>query len=222
MNVPCNITAPKINLNTNQQFNGEVTIASLRQRFYAMTGFDLKTIKITVNGDLVTDELQKLSSFYNGTPIDISIDGISEFGDLGDTGEVQKYEMSDAVYNARTDTVREMKRKAGIPVKGEKVQKEEEKEPVGYNIGDRCEVEFKDKTHHRGEVKYVGKVKDTKGYWIGIQMDEPVGKNDGSCNGERYFQCLDKYGLFMKAKNVTVGDFPPVDWEKELLDDDEL
>ena len=63
-----------------------------------------------------------------------------------------------------------------------------------------------------GEVKFVGKCETLpKGWWIGIQFDEPVGKNDGTAKGKRYFECPDGYGSFQRPVNVQVGDFPPVD-----------
>ena len=38
--------------------------------------------------------------------------------------------------------------------------------------------------------RYVGPVSTLPvGWWLGIQYDEPLGKNDGSAGGKRYFEC---------------------------------
>ena len=68
-----------------------------------------------------------------------------------------------------------------------------------------------------GEVKYIGEVHFKPGMWVGIQYDEPFGKNDGSVEEKRYFQCQPKYGGFVRVANVTVGDFP-----EEGFSDDEI
>lgn len=44
-------------------------------------------------------------------------------------------------------------------------------------MGDRCEVEPGAK---RGTVKFVGKAEALgRGFWVGVQYDEPLGKHDG-------------------------------------------
>ncbi len=66
---------------------------------------------------------------------------------------------------------------------------------ANIKVGDRCEAAG----GRRGEVMFVGRVAELpKGFWVGIKYDEPVGKNDGSVKGARYFECLDKYGGFCK------------------------
>jgi tubulin-folding cofactor B len=70
--------------------------------------------------------------------------------------------------------------------------------------------------------RYVGKCSRLpKGYWIGVQFDEPVGKNDGSVKGQRYFTCPDGYGSLLRPDKVKAGDYPEVD-EFRFADEDEI
>lgn len=85
---------------------------------------------------------------------------------------------------------------------------------VDIPIGSRCEVESTEPgLHKRGTVRYVGPTEfgGTGGIWVGIEYDEPMGKNDGSVEGKRYFTCPPKFGVFVRPEKVRVGDYPVVD-----------
>ena len=53
---------------------------------------------------------------------------------------------------------------------------------------------------------------------VGVQYDEPVGKNDGTVKGKRFFECPPKYGGFLRPDKLQVGDYPELD---DLFTDDE-
>lgn len=70
--------------------------------------------------------------------------------------------------------------------------------------------------------RYVGRCEGLpKGFWVGIQYDEPVGKNDGSVKNKRYFECQEGFGAFVRPANVKQGDYPTVD-EFQFSDGDEI
>lgn len=52
----------------------------------------------------------------------------------------------------------------------------------------------------RGEVRFIGQthfgVEGT--IWVGVELDEPEGKNDGSVHDVQYFSCQPLYGIFAK------------------------
>lgn len=97
-------------------------------------------------------------------------------------------------------------------------EKEEEVAAQSIKIGDRVEVKVPGAPSRRGTVKYNGKSEFKEGYWIGVHLDEPLGKNDGSVNGKKYFDCPPKYGSFVKPTDVTVGDFPVEDYGLEDME----
>ena len=87
---------------------------------------------------------------------------------------------------------------------------------AAMKVGDRCEVTVGSK---RGQVQYVGKIPQiAPGWWVGVQYDEPVGKNDGTVKGKRLFECPPKYGGFLRPDKLAVGDFPELD---DLFESDE-
>lgn len=59
----------------------------------------------------------------------------------------------------------------------------------------------------RGVVRFVGSTKFSPGNWIGVELYEQKGKNDGTVNGEAYFPCKPGHGMFVRPSQVkaTIG-----------------
>jgi tubulin-folding cofactor B len=91
-------------------------------------------------------------------------------------------------------------------------------------VGKRCEVSTSQGSK-RGIVRVVGENLEglPKGFWVGVEYDEPVGKNDGMVGGIRYFDCPMGYGGFVRPGLVSVGDeFVPFDEDVDFSDEDEI
>eukprot|EP01132_Coremiostelium_polycephalum_P005753 gene5753-7156_t len=56
-----------------------------------------------------------------------------------------------------------------------------------------------------GYVRYCGMTKFSPGRWVGIELDSPGGKNDGTVLGEKYFECKPLHGLFVKPNMVVIA-----------------
>ena len=55
-----------------------------------------------------------------------------------------------------------------------------------------------------GVVRFVGTTHFARGVWVGVEIGVPKGRNDGSINGKRYFQCEPNYGLFVPPRKLAV------------------
>ena len=54
-----------------------------------------------------------------------------------------------------------------------------------------------------GYIQYIGETKFASGEWAGVVLDDPLGKNDGTIRGVRYFQCDPKRGVFARLYRLT-------------------
>lgn len=67
-----------------------------------------------------------------------------------------------------------------------------------------------DKVPSRGVVRFCGStVFNPVGIWVGIELDEPKGKNDGSVKGVEYFKCAFPRGIFARPSQVKPIAMPP-------------
>ncbi|KAM8847315.1 kinesin-like protein KIF13B [Synchiropus picturatus] len=56
-----------------------------------------------------------------------------------------------------------------------------------------------------GTVRYVGPTDFAQGTWVGVELEVPAGKNDGSVGGKHYFHCNPGYGVLVRPNRVSRG-----------------
>jgi len=194
----------------------------------------------------VLDDLDRKLGYYSPEDgygihmLDTNPHSISSGGWLENVSLVKKYEISEEDYAKRKDSARAwmdskkaidptwtiqkemMRRKDPTWVPPNEVTDPEFQadEASKVTVGDRCEVQ---PGGRRGEVMYVGKVPELNpGFWVGVALDEPVGLNEGSCKGTKYFDCMGpKYGTFARPDKVACGDFPDL-FDEEMAELDEI
>lgn len=90
----------------------------------------------------------------------------------------------------------------------------------GLTVGGRVRL-LPEADARRGTVSYTGLVPEIPGIgaWVGVTLDEPTGKNDGSVKGKRYFQCGSNCGVFVRPERCEAGDFPVLDEFDEDLEE---
>lgn len=54
----------------------------------------------------------------------------------------------------------------------------------------------------RGTVRFFGATSFSPGKWVGIELFERDGKNDGTVQGVKYFTCKPSHGIFVKPSQV--------------------
>lgn len=68
-----------------------------------------------------------------------------------------------------------------------------------FQIGERVWVNG----NKPGYIQFLGETQFAPGQWAGIVLDEPIGKNDGSVAGVRYFQCEALRGIFTRPSKLS-------------------
>lgn len=68
-----------------------------------------------------------------------------------------------------------------------------------FQIGERVWVNG----NKPGFIQFLGETQFAPGQWAGIVLDEPIGKNDGSVAGVRYFQCEALRGIFTRPSKLS-------------------
>jgi tubulin-folding cofactor B len=229
------ISCSTSSIRAEKRFDKGLTVRGVKTKLELVVGVPAASMKLELHG---TDgsticSINDDDKFLGAYPVEdfltlhvVNTDITAKVGEYEDVSKVEKFELSTDEYHKMSGTVLDFKRKNQMgrfnpEYANEMLAKAEAEEAAAQAIkaGDRCEVLTKTGTL-RGTVKYRGEVDFGKGYWIGVQLDEPFGKHDGSVKGRKYFECPAKYGIFVKPNAVTVGDFPEEDFDLDT--DDEM
>ncbi|KAH7910179.1 CAP Gly-rich domain-containing protein [Hygrophoropsis aurantiaca] len=215
-----------------RRFDLHITVQQLKAKLELITGIPVQNQQISaVDGEnsaqaeiQLSDDARPLG-FYGlrdkQTLKVIDTNPATSFtGQLTDVSQVEKFELSDEAYAQRQDTVLAYKQRHKVGRFADETPAVQPQQ-VDIPLGARCEVESAEEgLHKRGTVRFVGPTAFAKtGVWVGIEYDEPIGKNDGSVQGERYFTCASSHGAFVRPDRVRVGDFPV---EEINFDDEEM
>ena len=225
-----------LKIRSEKKYSTDMTFHQLQGKIEATTGTPIsyQELYIMENGQrkcrLTGNPNQLLSEFpqFGNHVIIHCVDKnpSSKLKELSDANlsNIEKYEMDDEIYDQRKDSVRKWKQsilKEKVLANKDQIEADIKAKEIyelkqielakNINIDDRCQIT----QDRRGQVKFNGFVKELNGTFIGIELDEPLGKNDGSIKGKRYFTCSNKYGTFIRPELVEVGDFP----EEDIFDE---
>lgn len=211
-----------------RRFQKDITIRQFKEKLELLTGGKSNSMVLEAY-DKKNQPICKLDDndrLLGSYPIDdgMRVHVIDNFPKLEDAMEIAKFELSQEEYSKRSDTVKAFLEKNRIgkyneedmKKKQEEKQQElemDEKAICKMSMGQRCEVNAPSNPKRRGTVMYLGKTDFKEGWWVGIKYDEPLGKNNGTVNGKKYFECPPNYGGFVKPIYVSVGNFPEDDYD---------
>lgn len=226
------ITHSVLPIQTEKPFDETMTVGELKRKIYQMVGTSPEAMKLELysgndrlihsalhqNNNQTLTNLGITEDYMRIHVVDQDKSNQQALNDLNDVSQVKKYEISEEDYDKRQDTFRKWKEKHILPYmkksKNHTIDQNQYNDPscVDSNwMNQRCEIQNELKS--RGTIAYVGKIHSSPGYWVGVKLDEPVGKNDGSAQGKKYFDASPKYGIFVRPDQIKIGDYPELDYE---------
>ncbi|KAJ7230648.1 tubulin-folding cofactor B [Mycena pura] len=226
-----NVFVVSLDTESERRINPHITVEQLKNKLELITGIPSANQAISIQNSLedrtlvanLTDDTRPLGYYglrdWHVLRVDDTNPSTSFTGQLTDVTQVDKFELTDEAYAERTDTVLAYKQRNKVGRFAPSIDTAKPASKVNIDLGSRCEVESSEPgLSKRGTVRFVGPTSFGKGIWVGIEYDEPMGRNDGSVNGDRYFSCRPNYGVFVRPEKVKVGDFPveEIDLEEEM------
>ncbi|ELR01702.1 hypothetical protein VC83_00934 [Pseudogymnoascus destructans] len=229
--IPLLITSD--NSSSERRITPSWTIGQLKSKLEAVTGVPPLSQRITLRVnqqgipvEAADEENTQLATFPLAPYAELHVADTRPRGarpNFTDASTVEKYVMPAEEYEQKSDSVLAWKKAQKLgrfnpdapTIEEAKIKAyQTEIDSRGIAVGKRCRVGGDDS--RRGEIMYVGDVEEipgSLGSWVGVRLDEPVGKNDGSVGGTRYWgeEGGPKHGVFVRPERVEVGDWEPVD-----------
>eukprot|EP00750_Incisomonas_marina_P013750 INCI17534.1.p1 GENE.INCI17534.1~~INCI17534.1.p1 ORF type:complete len:738 (+),score=99.90 INCI17534.1:1001-3214(+) len=103
-------------------------------------------------------------------------------------------------------------RKFAVPVERTGATTANAETSVGYLVG-KSVVLDRGEAAERGTVRFHGDVAFAAGTWVGIELREPSGGNDGTVHGQTYFKCAPEHGVFVQELSIKkIDGVPANEW----------
>ncbi|KFP71891.1 Centrosome-associated protein 350, partial [Acanthisitta chloris] len=160
----------------------------------------------SANGESLREQSQHTQPSQSASP---------SLGSDGDISEhLSERSLSDSMHSER---LLELKSPAELMKNTERRDVEQEQAPTGsplwasvsateetdslsdFNVGDRVLVS----QVQPGTLRFKGLTKFAKGFWAGVELDEPEGNNNGTYDGIKYFECEDRHGIFAPPQKIS-------------------
>lgn len=234
-------------VSTSKDFPDNILYNKLCEKLYKLTGIELDDMKIQVAYTDKPDQLIDLNA--PTLDIDLSNVAKIRVLDTNENSLINQlrrsetnkndadhnnnnsiFQLSEEEYLRKKNSVLNWKKNNKLgrfdPVYNEQLEKNrflQQQQTLTLELNQRCLVKSSTGPHaeRRGWLRYIGKIPEINNddIWCGIEFDKPVGKNDGSIRGKRYFGPLKpNYGGFVKPICVlTDPKYVPID-EDDMSD----
>lgn len=90
---------------------------------------------------------------------------------------------------------------------------------MGKNVTPGTRVRVKQSSGEQvvGVVRFVGTTEFYHGTWVGVELDNAVGKNNGTVMNKTYFTCADHHGVFVQPSAIVSVQAPRKPTEGDVV-----
>ena len=184
------------------RFPSTTTLSVLKEKLYRRSGTEPAAMTLSLPSGEVLDgaekTLEELGLSNDGNCVVIITDSNNTDGVQSLFAAEEAVPKPEGKADAGFSAFRASRPKAAKPAASDDT---DSAEAVLLTVGQRV-VTLKGKGT-AGTVRFVGKVEPLpKGWWAGVELDTPTGKNDGEVKGVRLFTCADNCGAVCRPSTL--------------------